>query len=136
MIKTNEHSDNLLELRNVSLRERKPFPLCFLATDLVLASITEPGLLQSPLNNTAAGILPLAQPTSVFPHPPSFLVDTYLLQNFQRHVLPTLYFPGSHSFHICSSYTDRVYFLAYNFYSYLPDLVQVITLISSFTSTS
>jgi DNA replication and repair protein RecF len=29
MIKTNEHSDNLLELRNVSLRECRPFPLCF-----------------------------------------------------------------------------------------------------------
>ncbi len=40
MIKTNEHSDNLLELRNVSLRERKPFPLCFFRKKNILESLS------------------------------------------------------------------------------------------------
>ena len=40
MIKTNEHSDNLLELRNVSLRESRPFPLCFFRKKNILESLS------------------------------------------------------------------------------------------------
>ena len=40
MIKTNEHSDNLLELRNVSLREYRPFPLCFFRKKNILESLS------------------------------------------------------------------------------------------------
>lgn len=110
------------------------FPLCFLTNQPGSDVITMAGLLQLPLNNTSAGIPSTDQANfHVFPQLPPFLLDIYLLQNFQQHVLPTL-----HCLAVTPSTSDtlpdRFHFLAHNFCSHLPDFGQAITLVSSFTS--
>lgn len=110
------------------------FPLCFLTNQPGSDVITMAGLLQLSLNNTSAGIPSTGQANfHVFPQLPPFLLDIYLLQNFQQHVLPTL-----HCLAVTPSTSntlpDRFHFLAQNFCSHLSDFGQAITLVSSFTS--